>query len=143
MAHLWQQAYCPDLFLSNFCANGSQFNVTNNDMRKSIRLAAELLHYPSLKGIPIDRIDTHSLRSGGANTLSLSGYTDQEIQKMGQWRSAMFKEYIQEELSCFSNGISTKMKTKFNFVDISGGVFHDSTPFIINQPYTTTLATSA
>jgi hypothetical protein len=41
------------------------------------------------KGIPIDRIDTHSLRSGGANALSLARYSDTQIQKMGRWRGAV------------------------------------------------------
>jgi hypothetical protein len=94
-----------------------------------------MLQYPLNKGIPIARIDTHSFRSGGANALSLSGYSDREIQKMGRWRSATFKEYIREELHCFSHGMSRKMKQKFNFVNISGGVFHDVTPYVITQPY--------
>ena len=32
--------------------------------------------------IPIYRVDTHSIRSGGANALSLAGYSDRE-KKMG------------------------------------------------------------
>ena len=64
-----------------------------------------MLQYPELKGIPVERVDTHSLRSGGANALSLIRlFTDREIQKMGRWRSATFKEYIREELACFSKG---------------------------------------
>ncbi len=97
-------------------------------------MAARILHYPSQKGIPIDRIDTHSLRSGGANALSLSGYSDREIQKMGRWQSATFKEYIREELSCFSAGKSTAMKTRFNFVNIAGGVYTDVTDTIVHLP---------
>ena len=46
---------------------------------------------------------------------------------MGCWQGATFKEYIREELSCFSEGMSKDMKRKFNFVNISGGVFHDVT----------------
>ena len=98
-------------------------------------MAAAALNYPSNKGVPLSRIDTHSLRSGGANALSLSGFSDREIQKMGRWRSATFKEYIREELHCFSNNMSKKMKQKFNFVNIAGGVFHDVTPYILTQPY--------
>ena len=57
-------------------------------------MAAMLLSYPSTQGIPIERIDTHSLQSGGANALALSGYSDTKIQKMGRWKGATFKEYI-------------------------------------------------
>ena len=107
-------------------------------MRNSIKAAAGILNYPELKGIPILRVDTHSLRSGGANALSLSGYSDREIQKMGRWRSATFKEYIREELACFSAGMSTNMKQKFNFVNIAGGVYTDITQALIDEPNAST-----
>ena len=106
-------------------------------MRASLKHAAHILKYPEYKGIPITRVDTHSLRSGGANALSLSGYSDREIQKMGRWRSATFKEYIREELACFSTGMSTSMKKKFNFVNIAGGAYTDITDTMILLPYNT------
>ena len=58
-------------------------------------------NYPSLKGIPIKRVDTHSLRAGGANALSLAGYSDRDIKNMGHWTGETFKEYIREELYIF------------------------------------------
>ena len=121
-------------FLSAFFVKGTRYDVTDKDMRISLKSAAGILNYPEQKGIPIIRIDTHSLRSGGANALSLSGYSDREIQKMGRWRSATFKEYIREELACFSAGMSRDMKQKFNFVNIAGGVYTDITQTIINSP---------
>lgn len=132
--HITHNTAATDIFLSAFYINGARFDVNDNDIRTSIKMAARLLHYPSQKGIPIDRVDTHSLRSGGANALSLSGYSDREIQKMGRWRSATFKEYIREELSCFSAGMSTAMKTRFNFVNIAGGVYTDVTDTIVHLP---------
>ena len=143
VAHIRQNNLQLDTFLSAFFVNGQRFDVTDNDIRTSIKRAAELLHYPQAWGIPIARVDTHSLRSGGANALSLSGYSDREIQKMGRWRSATFKEYIREELHCFSNGMSQNMKRKFNFVNIAGGVFHDITPSLIVQSNTTASAHAA
>lgn len=121
-------------FLSAFFVNGTRYDVTDKDMRISLKGATGILNYPELKGIPVLRIDTHSLRSGGANALSLLGYSDREIQKMGRWRSATFKEYIREELACFSVGMSKNMKQKFNFVNIAGGVYTDITHTIINSP---------
>ena len=50
------------------------------------------MDYPLLKGIPIKQVDTNSLRNGGANALSLSGYSDRDIQNMGRWRGETFKE---------------------------------------------------
>ena len=125
------------MFLSAFFISNARFDVTDNDIWASIKGAATILDYPSKKGIPIARVDTHSLRSGGANALSLSGYSDREIQKMGRWRSATFKEYIWEELACFSQGMSTNMKRKFNSVNIAGGVYTDVTTMVVALPYTT------
>ena len=122
-------------FLSAFFVARARFDVTDGDIRRSLKKAAEALRYPEFKGIPIERIDTHSLRSGGANALSLAGYSDREIQKMGRWRSATFKEYIREELACFSEGMSTNMKRRFNFVNIAGGVYTDVTDKVIPLPY--------
>jgi len=94
-----------------------------------------VLGYPTAKGIPIDRIDTHSLRSGGANALSLSGYLDTQIQKMGQRRGATFKEYIREELACFTKGMSKSIKTKFDFVNIAGNAFNTIMDDLIYREY--------
>jgi hypothetical protein len=80
-------------------------DITNKDVSKALKVAATALDYPTPKGIPTDRVDTHSLRCGGANALSLAGYLDTQIQKMGQWRGATFKEYIRKELACFSAGV--------------------------------------
>jgi hypothetical protein len=38
---------------------------------------------------------------GGNNALSLAGYSDREMQKMGWWRGKTFMEYIREELAFF------------------------------------------
>ena len=63
-----------------------------------MKFAATALNYPYSKGIPIDRVDAHSLRSEGANALSFTGYRNIDIQKMKRWGGETFKEYIREEL---------------------------------------------
>ena len=50
-------------------------------MSAALKFVTTKLNYPSLKGIPIDRVDTHSLRSVGANALSVAGYRNIDIQK--------------------------------------------------------------
>ena len=134
-AHIRANTFDSSTFLSAFFVNGARFDVTDGDIRRSLKHAAGALQYPEFKGIPIERIDTHSLRSGGANALSLAGYSDREIQKMGRWRSATFKEYIREELACFSAGMSRSMKRHFHFVNIAGGVYTDVTEQVIPLPY--------
>ena len=53
---------------------GKQFNVTSDHTTSALKLAAKALEYPILMGIPIERINTHSLRRGVTNTLALTDY---------------------------------------------------------------------
>ena len=119
-------------YLSAYWEEGLRFDVTAEDMSVALKQAATALDYPAAKGIPVERINTHSLRSGGANALALSGYSDTQIQKMGRWRGATFKEYIREELACYAAGMSNDMKRKFNFVNIAGNAFHEINDTIFN-----------
>ena len=107
--------------------------MNDNDIRRALKIAAVAKEYDTYRGIPIARIDTHSLRAGGANALHLAGYSDREIQKMGRWRSDTFKEYISEQLDKFTKGMSTKMRVNFNFVNVEGGVLRDITKRVINS----------
>ena len=73
-------------FLSaHYGDKGQHSNITSEDVSKALKAATRILDYPTAKGNPVDRIDTHSLRSGGANALSLAGLSDTKIQKIGQW----------------------------------------------------------
>ncbi len=123
-------------FLSAYFEEGrKQADVTNEDISKAIKCAGSALEYPTKKGIPIARLDTHSLRSRGAKALSLAGYSDTQIQKMGPWRGATFKEYIWEELACFLDGMSTSMKKKFEFVNVAGNAFSKITDELMERDY--------
>ena len=90
-----------------YTLDGTRKDVAAKDISGSLKSGAGMLNYnyPAERGIPIDRIDTHSLCSGGANALSLAGYSDTQIQNMGRWKGKTFKEYIQEELHNFSEGM--------------------------------------
>jgi hypothetical protein len=54
---------------------------------------------------------------------------------MDRCRGATFKEYIQEELACFSKGISRDMNQHFGFVKIMGGAYHDVTNAVMMTTY--------
>ena len=131
--HLRQNNAVATTYLSAYWEGGLRFDVTAEDMSVALKQGATALEYPVTKGIPIDRINTHSLRSGGANALALSGYSDTQIQKMGRWRGATFKEYIREELACYAAGMSGDMKRKFNFVNIAGNAFHEINELIFDM----------
>ena len=122
-------------FLSAYYVGRKRYDVTAENVSRALKEAARALEYPTTKGIPVQRINTHSLRSGGANALALAGYSDTQIQKMGRWRGATFKEYIREELTCFSAGMSKDMKKKFLFVNIAGNAFHDVTNELVLKEY--------
>ena len=121
--HIRQHGGTAKTFLSSYWSNKTRADVTAEHISRALKSAATELQYPTNKGIPISRINTHSLRSGGANALSLAGYSDTQIQKMGCWRGATFKEYIREELACYARNMSRDMKCKFNFVNIAGNAF--------------------
>jgi hypothetical protein len=110
-------------FLSSYWSRDTRADVTVEHISRAQKHAVTELKYPTTKGIPIECINTHSLWSGGANALVLAGYSDTQIQKMGRWRGATFKEYIREELACYAWGMSRDMKQKFNFVNIAGNAF--------------------
>jgi len=97
-------------FLSSYWTNGTRADVKAEDISRALKVVATKLQYPTTKGIPIARINTHSLRSGGANTLALAGYSDMQIQKMGRWCGVTFKEYIRKELACYARNMSRDMK---------------------------------
>jgi hypothetical protein len=129
--------------LSAFYLDGVCYNVTGDDVSKGLKMAATLLHCPSLRGMMIEQIDTHSLRSGGVNALALSGYSNTQIQKMGRWKGATFKEYIREELACYSTGMSSRMKQNFKFVNISGNAYNDVTGRCLEEDYNINLLVAA
>jgi hypothetical protein len=124
-------------YLSAYWIDGQRCDVADHNMRLAIKAAGRALEYPTEYGIDIERLDTHSLRSGGANQLAEAGYSEMHIQKMGRWRGDTFKEYIREELACFSAGMSKAMKKTFKFVNITGsaqGAMVDVTSTVVAAP---------
>jgi hypothetical protein len=67
--------------ISAYFKEGRRYDVTSGHVSSALKLAAGALEYPIIKGIPIERVNMHSLRSGGANVLALAGYSDIQIQK--------------------------------------------------------------
>jgi len=67
-----------------YWVNGKTHDLTDNNLRTALKKAVGELTYPQERGIPLKRINTHSLRAGGVNPMSVNDYTDRQIQKMGQ-----------------------------------------------------------
>ena len=81
-------------FLSAYWVGGKHKYLTAENMKSALKLSSTALKCPSLKGNPVDIMDTHYLRSGGCNALLISGNSDRDIQKMGIWRWETFNECI-------------------------------------------------
>ena len=98
-------------------------DVTEHKIRFAVKFAATSLRYPD-RGIPINRVDTHSFRSGGVWALKLAGYDDMDSMKMGRWapNSTAFMEYIDQQLSTFSMGMAEHMSNVARFTNIKGSV---------------------
>jgi hypothetical protein len=130
-------------FLSAFFTEGTCYNVCSKDVSKALKMAAAIQQYPITRGIPTKRIDTHSLWSGGTNALALSGYLDTQIQKMGWWKGATFKKYIQEKLACYLAGMTKNMKQNFKFVNVLGNAYHNVMATCIEEDYNINRAAAA
>ena len=76
------------------------------------------------RGYEPSDISSHSLRAGGAMALHLNGADAQTIQKLGRWKSTTFLQYIHEQISAFSAGLSTKMSTDIPFAHMAGPRTH-------------------
>lgn len=114
--HIWNHTSDLETYLSTYFINGSQFHRTAEDVSHTIKHAATFLNYEQLCGIPISQIDTHLLQTGLQMPLpSPLLVINTHIQKMGGWRRAIFKEYICNELSTYSKGMSMAMKQHFKF----------------------------
>jgi hypothetical protein len=124
-AHLCEHHATGKTFICAYWMDDTEYNVTTENISAAMKRAAAALFYPTYKGIPVHRVDTHSLRIGGACALALSGYLDMHIQKMGRWRGETFKEYVHEELHFFLDGMAKNMKQCFHFVYVTGHAFHD------------------
>ena len=62
---------------------------------------------------------------------------------MGEWKQATFKEYIREELTYYSAGMSTNMKQTFKFVIVSNNAYHDVTAECMDAEYKVNCAAAA
>jgi hypothetical protein len=87
-------------------------------MNQSLRNAVKSLHLHK-HGIDPDLVGPHSLRAGGAMALKLTGADDTTIMKMGRWSGLTFLQYIHNQIAHISKGLTTKMNTRLEFINIA------------------------
>ena len=112
-----------NVFLCSYWDHPRWNDVTDGKIRSASKFAGRMLGYPA-RGIPLNYRNTHSLHTGGKYTLVASGHKDRDIQKRARWapKSNAVMEYIQQQLSTFSAGVSAKMSTAPHFVNMDGAV---------------------
>ena len=94
--------------------------VSASTIRSVIHIGAAADNLGS-RGYSLDRIGSHSLRSGGATHLKLCGYDHAYIQKLGRWSSDTYLTYIQSQIGELFSGIAYKMASTLRDVHIISG----------------------
>ena len=89
-------------------AAGSTIHIKSDQVRAKLRAIVELLGMEEL-GFSKDDIGLHSIRSGGAMAMFLSGTAVIIIMRIGRWSSEAFLEYIREQVESFTVGVSQRM----------------------------------
>ena len=79
-------------------------------------------------GFPRQSVSSHSLRAGGAMAMKLNGIDRDTIKKFGRWSSDTFLMYIHEQISAFSQGVSTTMSNEILFQNIAGPTLIEPDP---------------
>ena len=89
-----------------------------DDVRTRLRAIVALIGEDIL-GFTKDDIGLHSLRSGGAMAMFLSGTSTIVIRRVGRWSSEAFLEYIREQVQDFTAGVAEQMLQFENFSNLN------------------------
>ena len=73
VCHIRRHTRNSNTFLCSYWDDIGHADVSDNNIKFAVKFAARMLGYPE-RGLPLDRIDTHSLRSGGACALKMAGF---------------------------------------------------------------------
>jgi hypothetical protein len=116
--HILSHGGSTDSLLCEYYTNDKRSSVTSKEIIALLCSAARMLQLQK-QAIDPDLIGVHSLRAGGAMALKLHGYDDTTIQKMGQWTSDTFLQYIHTQIAHLSQDISRKMSMELPFLNIA------------------------
>jgi hypothetical protein len=93
----------------HFSPAPGKVNIVDSDLML-VQLRAAVAHLgESALGYSPANIGTHSIRSGAAMALVLSGHAAWRIMLAGRWKSSAFLVYIREQVQAFSRGVSDRM----------------------------------
>jgi hypothetical protein len=72
-------------------------------------------------GFKAEDIGTHSIRSGAAMAMYLSGVKVETIQMIGRWKSRSFMRYLRIQVPETTRGVATRMTSRHTFFTIDHG----------------------
>jgi hypothetical protein len=98
-------------------AAGKIVGVTNDLLLHNLRSAVTHIGFTALGYRPRE-IGTHSIRSGAAMALVLSGHAAWRIMLTGRWKSSAFLVYVREQVQAFSHGVSDRMIENPDFFNV-------------------------
>ena len=110
-------------------------HINAHHVRSRLRAIVILLGEDKL-GFNKDDIGLHSIRSGGAMAMFLSGTSVIIIMRVGRWSSEAFLEYIRDQIESFTAGVSRKMLNVEEF-------FNLNTESLLSQNRLTTESTTS
>ena len=99
-------------------SNGNSTLLTSDYARSRLRAIVDIMGKEDL-GFTKEEIGLHSIRSGGAMAMFLSGTSVIVIQRVGRWSSEAFLEYIRDQVESFTAGVSKKMLACEEFFDMT------------------------
>jgi hypothetical protein len=105
---------------SEVCLFNSSSTITlirADHVRSKLRAIVELVGEETL-GFNKDDIGLHSIRSGGAMAMFLSGTSVIIIMRVGRWSSEAFLEYIRDQVENFTCGVSSNMLKFEEFLNL-------------------------
>ena len=97
---------------------GRTTKITANHVRTKLRAVVDLIGFSEL-GFYKHEIGLHSIRSGGAMAMFLSGTAVIIIMRIGRWSSEAFLEYIRDQVESFTLGVSQRMLQYETFFNLS------------------------
>jgi hypothetical protein len=108
-----------DTLIYNYAAtsNRSFLPISDADVIAALRAAVSFIG-PAELGYEAADVGTHSIRSGAAMALALSGHEAWRIMLAGRWKSQAFLVYIREQIQEFSKGVSERMISNPDFYHV-------------------------
>ena len=97
---------------------GTISKISSDHVRARLRAIVDLIG-PTELGFTKEDMGLHSIRSGGAMAMFLSGTAVIIIMRIGRWSSEAFLEYIREQVESFTVGVSQRMLEYESFFNLN------------------------